>query len=59
MHAHMPSCIVYNIQPGEAVHLGTNTPHLVPCLQVSEAFAEDLDKAGGVMIMEDGALAPP
>jgi len=41
------------------VHLGTNAPHLVPCLQASEAFAEDPDKAGGVTTIEDGAAAPP
>jgi len=41
------------------VHLGTNAPCLAPCLQASEAFAEDPDEAGGVMTMEDGVLAPP
>jgi len=41
------------------VHLGTNAPCLMPCLQASEAFAEDPDEAGGVMTMEDGAPAPP
>jgi len=56
---HMPSCIVHDIQSGEAVHLGTNAPCLAPCLQASEAFAEDPDEAGGVMMMEDGAAAPP
>ena len=56
---HMPLCIVHDIQSGEAVHLGTNAPCLAPCLQASEAFAEDPDKAGGVMTMEDGVPAPP
>jgi len=56
---HMPLCIVHNIQSGEAVHLGTNAPRLAPCLQASEAFAEDPDEAGGVTTMEDGAAAPP
>jgi len=41
------------------VQLGTNTPCLAPCLQASEAFAEDPDEAGGVTMMEDGAPAPP
>jgi len=41
------------------VHLGTNAPCLAPCLQASEAFTEDPDKAGGVTTMEDGAPAPP
>jgi len=31
----------------------------VPCLQASEAFAEDPDEAGGVTMMEDSVLAPP
>jgi len=56
---HMPSCIMHDIQSGEAVHLGTNAPCLAPCLQASEAFAEDPDEAGGVTTMEDGAVAPP
>jgi len=56
---HMPSCIVHDIQSGEAVHLGTNAPRLAPCLQASEAFTEDPDKAGGVTTMEDSAAAPP
>ena len=56
-HTHMHLCIAYNIQSGEAVHLGTNTPHLVPCLQASEAFMEDPDEAGGVTTMEDSAPA--
>jgi len=43
---HMPSCIVHDIQLGEAVHLGTNAPHLAPCLQASKAFTEDPDEAG-------------
>ena len=41
------------------MHLGTNAPRLAPCLQASEAFAEDPDEAGGVTTMEDGAAAPP
>ena len=57
-HTHMHSCIAHNIWLGEVVHLGTNAPHLMPCLQASEAFAEDPDEAGGVTTMEDGALAP-
>ena len=56
---HMLPCIVHNTQPGEAVHLGTNTPPLAPCLQSSEVFVEDPDEAGGVMLMEDGVPAPP
>jgi len=56
---HTPLCIVHDIQSGDAVHLGTNTPRLAPCLQASEAFMEVPDKAGGVMTMEDSALAPP
>jgi len=55
----MPLCIVHNIQSGEAVHLGTNAPCLAPCLQASEAFAEDPDEAGGVTTMEDSVAAPP
>jgi hypothetical protein len=31
-HTYMPSCIMYDTQPEEAVHLGTNAPCLVPCL---------------------------
>jgi hypothetical protein len=50
---------MHNTQSGEVVHLGTNAPHLAPCLQASEAFAEDPDKAGGVTTMEHGVLAPP
>ena len=57
-HTHMHSCIAHDIQSGEVVHPGTNTPRLVPCLQASEAFAEDPDKAGGVTTTEDGVPAP-
>jgi len=57
-HTLKPLYIVHNIQSEEAVHLGTNTPCLVPCLQAPEAFVEDPDEAGGVAMMEDGAPAP-
>jgi len=59
MWTHTPLCIIHDIQSGEVVHLGTNAPCLTPCLQASEAFTEDPDEAGGVMIMEDSAPAPP
>jgi len=59
MCTHIPLYIVHNIQSGDVVHLGTNAPHLAPCLQASKAFAEVPDEAGGVMTMEDSVLAPP
>jgi len=59
VRTHTPLCIMHDIQSGEAVHLGTNAPCLVPCLQASEAFAEDPDEAGGVTTMEDSVVAPP
>ena len=55
---HIRSCNAHDIWLGEAVHLGTNAPRLAPCLQASEAFAEDPDEAGEVTMTEDGAPAP-
>ena len=58
VRTHICSCNVHDIWLGEAVHLGTNAPRPAPCLQASEAFAEDLDEAGGVTMTEDGVPAP-
>ena len=58
VRTHIHLCNAHDIRLGEAVHLGTNAPRPAPCLQASEAFAEDPDKAGGVTTTEDGALAP-
>ena len=50
---HKPLCIVHDFQSGSGAPW-----HLVPSLQASGAFAEDPDKAGGVVTVEDGAPAP-
>jgi len=49
---------MHNTQSGDAVHLGTNTPHLVPSLQCPGAFMEDPGESGGVPMVENSAPAP-